>query len=346
MNKILVILTGGTIGSRETSDNIDVNSASAYNLIRLYNDTYHSDTDFEVIQPLNILSENITPDAWSILTNTLNQISFKDYQGIIITQGSDTLAFTSALIGMLFHHFPIPIVLVASNYTLDTPLSNGLNNFRNAICLIKEKKANGVFTIYQSSNGDNEVYLSTRVLEADPYNDQFKGFGGQSYGNMINEKFSLNKTAFNPSLTKLNQAKCQTFSVPATFSNSVLGIRPYPGLDYDSFDLNKSNTKAVLHYMYHSATACTKGNNYSLLEFIRKCKNKGIDFYVASFKDSNSRLYATSREILELGVIPLLNISYEAAYIKLLLAYNQTAHTYTMIIQDDIYFETLPVKTV
>lgn len=79
--KILVILTGGTIGSKVSKNIINVNSASAYNLIKLYQDRYGTDTEFEVIQPMNILSENLIPSYWKTLYDTLDKVDCGAYDG-------------------------------------------------------------------------------------------------------------------------------------------------------------------------------------------------------------------------------------------------------------------------
>lgn len=343
MKKILVVLTGGTIGSKVESNLIDVNTAAAYRLISIYNEKFHSDTDFEVIQPLNVLSENITPKEWTTLCKTMSKIDYSYYQGVVITHGTDTLPYTSAMIGLLFHYVPIPIVLVASNYALEDPSSNGLSNFRNAICLIKNQEVSGVFTVFQNETGDNEVYLSTRIVEADTYNDQFGSYGGKAYGKMIDEKLVLNKSVYNPTIDQINENKTKICDTDITFNNSILVIKPHPGLDYRHFDLT-SKPKAVLHCLYHSSTACTDGEEYSLLNFIKQCKSNGIDFYVTSFKNYNAKMYATSKEILDLGAVPLINISAEAAYTKLLIYYNQRNHLSEEFMQRNLYFESLPEK--
>ncbi len=343
MKKILVILTGGTIGSRVESNLIDVNPAAAYRLLSLYNEKYAGDDMFEVIQPLNILSENITPKEWTILCDTLSKIECDKYQGIIITHGSDTLAYTSALVGLLYHHLPIPVVLIASNYALDNPRSNGLENFCSAVCLIQDGSARGVFTIFQNEAGENDVFLSTRIVEADNYNDQFGYYGGCPWGHIVDGKLIPVDSSINPSLAELNDNKSQLLSENIVFEKDILFIKPYPGLDYRHFDLSRK-PKAILHYLYHSSTACTDGKEYSLLEFMKRCKEAGIDFYVASFKNPDAKMYATSKEILDLGGIPLMNISAEAAYIKLLLCYNQDKLPAEEFMKTNIYFESLPEK--
>lgn len=313
MKKILVILTGGTIGSKVEGKIINTTAASSYRLLQLYNEKYADDTEFEVIQPINILSENLTPVEWGVLCNCLLELNFEKYQGIIITHGSDTLSYTSALIGTMFENCSIPIVLVASNLALGLPGSNGMNNFRNAVCFIKESHMHGVFTIFENNKGEMPVYLSTHIVESDPFTDQFRSFTGKYFGKMNDEKFVATENY--PCLMESDDILWN-----GNFDNKILLIRPYPGLNYNNIDLN-SKPKAVLHYMYHSATACTT-DGYSIIDFAKKCNDLGIDFYCASFKNKDAALYDSSAKIVNSGVIPLYNISCEAAYAKLIIMYN------------------------
>lgn len=338
--KILVILTGGTIGSKVNKNIINVNSAAAYNLIKLYQDRYGTDAEFEVIQPMNILSENLVPAYWKILYDTLDKVEFDSYDGIIITHGSDTIAYTAAMTGFCYAHTTIPIVLIASNYALEDARSNGLANFYNAVCFIREKKVKGVFVIYQNDRKENIVYLATRLKEADTYLDQFSSYGGVDFGRVIDGHFEKTVHGQNPALEELNAFREKIIVRNPTFENSILFIRPYPGLDYSSI-LLKDDIKAVLHCTYHSATICEGEGKYSALEFVNRCKARGIEVYACSFK-STEDLYATSAKFLRDGVIPLLNISTEAAYAKLSLAYNQQVMDAKRFMDANIYYEILP----
>ena len=60
------------------------------------------------------------------------QIESEKYDGIIITHGTDTLQYTSAMLGYMFDDVSIPIVLVSSNYVLEDKRANGLINLSKA----------------------------------------------------------------------------------------------------------------------------------------------------------------------------------------------------------------------
>ncbi|MDO5402241.1 MAG: asparaginase domain-containing protein, partial [Eubacteriales bacterium] len=313
---------------------------------------YGGDTDFEVIQPLNVLSENMTPKQWNILLETLGKIDFESYAGVVITHGSDTLAYTSALIGMLYGKAGVPIPLIAANYPLENPKSNGINNFHAAISFIKNEGLPGVYVFYEDNDGVMQVYLSTRIVEADCYADQFQAFGGKALGYMKEGRFIRNEEAYNPKsgqLKKFAEQISEAWAGQASlrkvrFTENILLIRSYPGLNYSFYNWNTCShkPKAVLVALYHSATACVSDDGkgeYSLVEFARRCRKEGIDIYASSFKSEDMKFYASINTFLEAGIVPMCNISTEAAYMKLMISYNMDSRA---ALEENMYFEELP----
>lgn len=83
MKRILLILTGGTIGSTVNNGIIDVehancigdnstahngiNAAKNETIICAEKDTENDNVVFDIRRPFNILSENMTPEYWNIL---------------------------------------------------------------------------------------------------------------------------------------------------------------------------------------------------------------------------------------------------------------------------------------
>jgi L-asparaginase len=127
-----------------------------------------------------------------------------------------------------------------------------------------------------------------------------------------NQRFTLLNSVSKPS---------SQYALKAAFSNRILLIKPYPGLDYSYFDL--STIDVVLHDLYHSGTACTSGQwgaDLSLLMFIQRCRDHGIKVYLAPAIQSENA-YETTRALMQAGAEMIWNMSLESAYVKLLLAY-------------------------
>lgn len=316
--KILVITTGGTIGSTSNNGIIDV-SETYYNIVDIYKLKYNENlVEFETIQPINLLSENFTLETLQTLGDTLLSIKPSKYDGIIITHGSDTLPYTSAFVGMITRHFKIPIIMVASNYELSNPKANGLENFGAAIDIIRNQTLRGCFVVWKDSiTHDMNIFLSTRLNECDSYTDNFSAFGGEPFmtihnHNLIHTTYASRENV-NPEVTDIIATRRNLFKGGVNLSNShPMLIRTYTGLDYSAISVPKDTT-SILVYLYHSGTACTVNGKYSLLEFISNHKDKRI--YVASIKRTKDS-YATKDAILKSGAIPLYNISVASAYIK------------------------------
>lgn len=335
MSKILVVFTGGTIGSAQSGNKIDVMRRGSYEILERYTKEYGDTMAFETLQPFNILSENIGLSEWNTLCNTLLSLSLSEFDGVIVTHGSDTLSYTAALLGMALRHTPVPIVLVAANYTIADSRSNGLQNFKSAIDFIAQR-IKGVFVSYVDNTGNSLIYLATRLRESDPYRDAFSSFDGDAFGRMENGVFLHSPHQDNVSLEELKQDVQPLFHT-LDLRKNVLFIRQYPAMDYRVFCLQ--NVGAVLLYLYHSATACTEGEG-SVLSFVRRCKEAGIPVYAASFKESGFKMpYRTAKVLLSAGVIPLMDISPESAYAKACLITNVQPPAADTLLNETVYFE-------
>jgi len=316
MKNILVVFTGGTIGSIATGGTINTSDTTSFKLIQLFEQHYenHRQIHFDTIQPLQILSENLAPTAWKTLIAAIEAAQPDQYDGIIITHGTDTLAYTACALSFYFNAAKIPMLLVSSDYPLDHPKANGLDNFICAVEFILQKNEPGVFVPYRNQQQITQLHQGTRLACSLQLSGDFFSVQGKSYLQFANRQFSL----VNP---PAQQMPAQNTLLKADFSERILMVKPYPGLDYSRFNLD--GVDAVLHDLYHSGTACASaqwGENYSLLEFIRRCEKQGVTVYLApAIKSADA--YQSTQALIEQGAKIIWNMSIEAAYVKLLLAY-------------------------
>lgn len=324
MKNILVVFTGGTIGSIATDGTIKTSDTTSFELIRQFQQHYenHRQIHFDTLQPLQILSENLAPGAWKTIIEAIEVARPDQYDGIIITHGTDTLAYTACALSFYFNAARIPMLLVSSDYPLDNPKANGLENFICAVefilqaCPESGRRVNrtGVFVPYRNHQQTILLHQGTRLACSLQLSGDFFSVQGKSYLQFENRQFSL----LNP---PMQQTPTRRIPLKADFSDRILMIKPYPGLDYTRFNLD--NVDAVLHDLYHSGTACASsqwGENYSLLEFIKRCEEQGITVYLApAIKSADA--YQSTQALIEQGAKIICNMSIEAAYVKLLLAY-------------------------
>jgi len=317
--KILVIFTGGTIGSSKSNSIIDVNEATSFQLLESYRALPNGRAvEFDTQQPIYILSENLVPDDWHALLDALNAVNQSAYDGIIIAHGTDTLPYTSAAVSFAIQQYDIPVVLVASNYPLDDQRANGLRNFANAVDFIAEDVAAGVFVVLENNAGGSIVHLGSRLVEADPYTDDFDSIGGVVFGQMEDGSFIHNADPRNPGPEMLNSHKPAALG-QVRFSSEVMLIKPFAGLNYDYFCFGEHKPKAVLHGLYHSGTAnCSDDVSHSIKPFVVYCKEQGVDVYAAPIAQTDD-LYQSAKGLIDAGAKPVVGISQEAALVKLMM---------------------------
>ncbi|MDR0913636.1 MAG: asparaginase [Oscillospiraceae bacterium] len=241
MKKILVIFTGGTIGSKLKNGVLSPDSATGYEIIDRYlqmHTTLSTKTntaakqstaaEFTAVQAYDILSENLTPKHWEALLHTFKENVFgnsenhkntTDFCGVIVTHGSDTLPYTSAAFGYLLEGVNIPVVFVCANKPIDAPQSDALTNFSAAADFILTEGVPGVFAAISSKteantntqnskpNGGTKtiaaIHLATRLLPADSFDDSFSSYGGGCFGKMCNGTFVPQVCPHNPTIADL-----------------------------------------------------------------------------------------------------------------------------------------------
>ena len=133
--KILIVFTGGTIGSSVLNGVADVDEKNSGTLMNICQNK--PGIEFEFVSPVNILSENSDCDTLSVICSFMLSLDYENYDGVILTHGSDTLSFTSSILGMMLSWVKIPIVITAANYVLSSPKSNGKDNFTASLDFIK-----------------------------------------------------------------------------------------------------------------------------------------------------------------------------------------------------------------
>ena len=301
---ILLFTTGGTIGSAFDGTAINVFPDGGCPFAAQYlSENAHARVQFDIRSPLNILSENVTADDLNTLAKVMFTADLSAYDGVILTIGSDNLAYLSAFVGLLFGGCGVPICLVASDKVPSDPEANGSVNFSCAVELIRQGRS-GVYVPYRNSGGVMVVHSATDLRQAD-LSDDFVSFHG-AHGVFDNGVFYEKQ----PYLAQRIPPVFDRAYLPRVAGN-VLLLHPYPMQDYDRID--PRGVKAALHTLYHSAT----------LDGVRfipwMTAHRDFPVFLASFR-SGRKLYQTAADTIEAGAIPLFDISPECAYIKLLLA--------------------------
>lgn len=319
---ILVVFTGGTIGSTITGEYISPDEQKAYRLLELYRGMCVQKSgqdicDFTVVQPFQIHSENSTCEKIGKLVREVKMLlSEKEYDGVIVCHGTDTLQYSSSVMGYCFGVQSLPIVFVSSNYVLEDERANGVENFAAAVSFIFGRHGRGVFTAYQNHDGAMQIHRSTRVLPHMPYSDNLVSIKDQYYGVFRGHVYSPDNFQKNSRYEERNDETALLMAENIKeWDSAVLEIYPAVGFAYPDLTAYPDKVKAVLHHTYHSGTICavTPG----LEEFVKQAYGQGILVYLTGQEEGTG--YESTKIYTQLGIRVLPKASPIAMYCKLFL---------------------------
>ncbi|EJO22359.1 L-asparaginase, type I [Selenomonas sp. FOBRC6] len=125
MKKILLLATGGTIAARETEYGL----RPAFTAEDMRAAIGTTGSTIEVVDLLSLDSTNITPSHWQMIARKV-AVCHTDYDGFIITHGTDTMAYTAAALYYMLEHIDRPVVLTGSQRPLGRDGSDAEGNLR------------------------------------------------------------------------------------------------------------------------------------------------------------------------------------------------------------------------
>ncbi len=331
MKNILIIHTGGTIGSfsEKTARVMNGESISETKLLLVKKfaegkSVYATNSDKLKFSsyPLKYttLSESMTLEKLSYLIDYIKNVDFENYDGIIVLHGTDTLAFTAALLSFAFSNINIPIIMVSGNRPPADSLSNANANFAAAIELIWGGIAPNVYVAYRNADGVVRLYLGSSIMQSANYSDDFKSACCSKAFNLSNGIADALKGC---KALSQNRKEFKAVNVGFGLSQQALLINPYTGLDYSVYQdcLKSGNVKGIVHGSYHSGTVCWgETNSKNSIGFLNEiCSQKNIPVFIAPSALGKDQ-YETMNKVSGGTKAILLNMTTESAYAKLIMA--------------------------
>ena len=153
--RILLIGTGGTIASELTeSGGLAPELTTEELLARLPAISDICETD--CLQLLNLDSTNMTPAHWLEMVRCIRD-RYGDYDGFVLTHGTDTMAYTAAALSYLIQDSPKPIILTGAQKPIGFDSTDSKTNLMDAFrCAAADLP--GVSIVFNS-----QVILGTRA---------------------------------------------------------------------------------------------------------------------------------------------------------------------------------------
>ena len=294
MKAITLIMCGGTISSAYDGNIVRPGKVTSFKELE--------GRTVKVTAPFCVLSENMNYALLKRLGDCLQNEIDAGAEAVIITHGTDTLAYTAAYLGLRFAGIRIPVMIVSADYPLSNVESNGRHNFLCALRAIDESDVCGVFVPYCNRFERPLLHFSTRLLSSRDFDGGMNSAMGNVCGFIDPSGHFVLQEYPDPHPVELIERDAHK-EVQFVYAN--------PGLDWKALGENaRKKGSAIVVAGYHTGSINTTENGI--------CHLEGVDVYLTG--GLSGEKYA-SHEALPAFVRSIDNIAPIALYTKVRLSY-------------------------
>ncbi len=318
--KVVLLGTGGTIASR-----LDYRTGAvipAFSPGELYSSVPElaDICNLETKKLFGIFSEDMSSREWKIIAQEIGKAIEAGADGIVIGHGTDTMHYTAAALTYMCRNLPVPVVLVGSQRSSDRPSSDAALNLINAVKTAAESDFAEVMVCMFGPTSDKYCLLhrGTRVRKMhSSYRSTFRTLGDTPLGMVSPEWIRAIQHDYN------RRDKSRKPVITPVFEDRVSLLYYYPNMHPDLVDSLRDNG-------YKGLVIAGTGLghvNRKLNPALKRAIDAGMHVYMTVqtlWGFVQMYVYDTGRDLLELGITPLGNMTPETAYMKLGWALGQT----------------------
>jgi len=301
-----MITTGGTIASIPSNNGL-IPKISGKDIISLMPELKNICT-IDTLELLNIDSSNISKKHYILMLDTLEK-NYDNYDGFVITHGTDTMAYSSSMLACAIDNLSKPVVFTGSQLPLKAKATDAYRNLYDAFLAACSDNC-GVFLAFNGliHNGDCVKKV---------YSEDFIGFlsiNQETAGTSDNEKIiwkTLNKKPESKAVFHKN------------LSEKVFVLKMIPSLKPEIIDvLINMGYRAVIIEGYGAGGVPTEECENNFIPAIKSAIAKGVAIVCATqclYDGVHLDKYPMGIMAEKYGAISCKNITLEKALVKLMI---------------------------
>lgn len=269
---------------------------------------------------MGIMSEDMAPEDWQFMARRISkELNDDEIAGVIVTQGTDTLHFSTAAISFFLRNLSKPVVFTAAQRSIDRGSSDAFSNLLCAVHAAAKFDGAAVVTCMHGTSDDNYCILNrgTKVRKMHTSRrDAFRPINELPLAKIYEDgKIEI----LNQNYNKRNNEKVEILD---KFEEKTALLYVYPGMNPDVLDYyRKEKYKGVVIAATGLGHVSTLNPKHSPVKKIKELVDNGIPVVIASqtlYGRVHPYVYTNLRKLsIELNCIFAEDMLPETAYIKL-----------------------------
>lgn len=310
MKNILLLTTGGTIACVETEEGLIPSLSGEWLLEKI--PEIKSQCNITIKPILNIDSSNMSSSDWRVIAESVYE-GLKEFDGIVVTHGTDTMAYTTSIISFMLKNVNKPVVFTGSQIPIEHEGSDGVTNLLHSF-KVAVSDISGVCLVF---NG--KIIKGTRAFKIHSLDeDAFVSCNNLYLGRIIDGQVILNDSGIKSS---------GDLKIYNDICDDVFLLKLIPGIKPEIADfIVEHGYRGVVVEAFGLGGIPSEYNN--LLEKLKKITNVyRIPVIVVSqcvYDGTNLNVYKVGVDAEKSGLISGKDMSTEAAVTKLMWALAQT----------------------
>lgn len=310
---IYIIYTGGTIGMRRSEKGyIPVKGYLQQQLQQMPRFHRPEMPNFVIHEHHTLMdSSDMSPAIWQQIAQDIKD-NYADYDGFVILQGTDTMAFTASALSFMLENLAKPVLITGAQIPLSELRSDGQSNLLNALYLAAHYPINEVGLFF-----DQKLFRGNRVTKA--HADGFSAFTSPNFPPLVETSIHIRKPHHSLTVAPLGELQIHAMSPQA-----ITIITLYPGLDSRLIQgLLTQPIKALILRTYGLGNAPSCPNFLRAIEELTARDILVINITQCLSGRVNMQSYANGHALANIGVISGFDMTLEATVAKLHYLLNQ-----------------------